>query len=56
MKLGAPQIIWIVNICIYLGIVLAKHGQFREGRHNFFTSLVATVLSFLLMYWGGFFK
>lgn len=50
-----PQLIWLAMNLLSLGCVLAKHGQPEKGNHNFFVSLVLTVLMGLLLYWGGFF-
>lgn len=52
--MGIPQIIWIVLMCIGLGIDLANHGQPRTNT-NFFTSLISAVIAFLILKAGGFF-
>ena len=51
-----PQLIYIALSLISLGIILAKHGEVKDGKHNFFTSLLLTVLVYWLLYEGGFFN
>lgn len=47
----------ILVICalhvLNLGIVLAKHGQPQEGRHNVLHALSALVLIWALLWWAG---
>jgi hypothetical protein len=56
MYLGLPQIIYIGLTLIGLGITMVKHGQPKSGKENFWTTFVATVIVFGLLYWGGFFN
>jgi hypothetical protein len=49
-----PQIIFILLTVLSQGIVLAKHGEPRPP-HSFWTSLIATIISVSICYWGGFF-
>ena len=50
------QVICIITIiCISimgLGFAIAKHGEPKGGNHNFFHSLIAIILVWLL-YWGA---
>ncbi len=55
MTLHAPQLIMLVLMTVALGISLSEHGQERRGTKNFFTDLIATIISFGLLWWGGFF-
>jgi hypothetical protein len=50
----APQIIYLSLVFIGLLLVANQHGQVRAP-HNFWNTLVATVITISLMYWGGFF-
>lgn len=49
-----PQIIMIALIFVSIGINLAKHGEERPA-YNVWTSLIAAIISFMLLWWGGFF-
>ena len=53
--MNAPQIIWIVLITISLTYDLIKHGERKEGRHDFVASVIGAAATFLLLWWGGFF-
>ena len=55
MKLGIPQVIMIVILSAGLGLSLAKHGEPYDSNHNFFTSLIVTIVEVLILYYGGFF-
>lgn len=54
INIGVPQIIWIV-LAIY-GLIdeTINHGKPREP-HNAYIFAISVLLSFLLLYWGGFF-
>jgi hypothetical protein len=54
MRLGTPQIIWLALIFLGLGIDLAKHGEPRSNT-NFWTTLISSIIAFLLLKAGGFF-
>lgn len=55
MKLEWPQITWFVLVLISLGVSVGKHGEPKEGNHNFWYSLIGTVIAFWIFYSGGFF-
>jgi hypothetical protein len=55
MNLGIWQIVILVLMVLTLGVALGKHGQEREP-YNFWLSLIATGIEFLILSWGGFFK
>lgn len=38
---------------INLGITIAKNGEPREGKYNFWVELISTCIMFILMYWAG---
>lgn len=51
-----PQIIFIVISCIGLGVEAQRHGQPRTGNYNVNIVVLATIIQFGLLYWGGFFS
>lgn len=53
--MGAPQIIWLALLLIYLLCVAILHGEKRRGFYNFPVTFVEKLLTFALLYWGGFF-
>jgi len=53
--MGLPQIIFVGLYALSLGCILAKHGEARTGKYNFFTSLFTVSLEMMLLWWGGFF-
>lgn len=55
INLGAPQIIWLVLAVLGLIYETINHGKEREP-HNAYTFAVSAVISFSLLYWGGFFS
>lgn len=54
ITLGIPQIIWIVLAIFGLIYEIINHGEPREP-HNAYTFTIGAFISFLLLYWGGFF-
>ena len=54
ITLGIPQIIWIILAVYGLIDETINHGKPREP-HNAYTFAISVLLSFLLLYWGGFF-
>ena len=54
INLGAPQIIWLVITVFGLINETINHGKEREP-HNAYAFAIGAVISFLLLYWGGFF-
>lgn len=54
INLGIPQIIWFFLAFIGLIVEIINHGKPREP-HNAYTFAISVVISFLLLYWGGFF-
>lgn len=55
MNLQAPQLIYLAMVFMALGLALAKHGEPRTGKINFFSSLFSGIMMLALLYWGGFF-
>ncbi len=57
MSIGLPQAIYLALVLIGIGYEISKHGEMKKpARHNATTSLIATLLIGLLLYWGGFFS
>ena len=54
INIGIPQIIWLVTAVLGLIYEIINHGNQREP-HNAYTFAISVVISFLLLYWGGFF-
>lgn len=54
INLGIPQIIWLVMAIFGLIYEIINHDKPREP-HNAYTFAISVVISFLLLYWGGFF-
>lgn len=54
INIGIPQIIWLVMTIFGLIYEIINHGKPREP-YNAYTYAISAVISFLLLYWGGFF-
>ena len=54
ISLGIPQIVWFIIAAFGLINEVINHGKEREP-HNAYTFAISIVISFLLLYWGGFF-
>lgn len=50
------SIIILVFYAISLGISLANHGKEKEGKENFWTSLISVSIMLYLMYLAGTFN
>ncbi len=50
----ATIILLVINI-LELGIVLAKHGEPKEGNYNFWVELTAAIILMVLYYYAGLF-
>jgi len=51
-----PQIVWLVCVVLVLGLYAWKHGEPRpRTNYGFGGQLFATSLTFVLLYFGGFF-
>lgn len=55
MKFGVWQIIYIGIMCIGLGLNAALHGKPRKDKYNFWTQLVSSAISIVILALGGFF-
>lgn len=54
INIGIPQIIWLVMAIFGLIYEIINYDKPREP-HNAYTFAISVVISFLLLYWGGFF-
>ena len=54
INIGIPQIIWLFLVVIGLMAEIINHGK-PHAPHNAYTLAISVVISFLLLYWGGFF-
>jgi hypothetical protein len=54
--MGVPQIILCALYTLSLGIHLAKHGEPKNDKYNFFGSFITVAIIIGLLLWGGFFK
>ena len=54
--MGWPQIVIIAFLAMDTGMSLAMHGKPREGKYNFWVSLISNGLLALLMWYGGFWR
>ena len=54
INIGIPQIIWLVMAVFGLIYEIINHGKTNQP-HNAYTFAISVVISFLLLYWGGFF-
>lgn len=50
------RITFIVWLALGLGVMLAKHGEPKNGTYSFWVGLVSSVLQLLLLWGGGFFS
>ena len=54
INIGVPQIIWLVMAIFGLIYEIVNHEK-PHVPHNAYTFAISLVISFLLLYWGGFF-
>ena len=50
-----PQIVYLIITAMGVGLALARHGKPKEGKDNFWVSLIATSAVWYLLYVGHFF-
>lgn len=51
MNIGLLVIICL--LCIEVGASLAKHGEQKDLKYNFWTSLISAIIWLLLIKWAG---
>lgn len=52
---NTPQIIVLSLMIIGLLLAANLHGKPKKGDYNFWVTLTSSIITFLLLYWGGFF-
>ena len=50
-----PQIILICLFAMGLGVHIAKHGEDKDSKYNFFIKGLSIIIMSSLLYCGGFF-
>ena len=56
INIGWPEGIMIAFMFMNLFLSAVKHGEPREQNFNFLVTIVSTMLSLMLLYFGGFFS
>lgn len=51
-----PQLILIVLWSLGLGIAIAEHGHAKTKSHNAWTTVIGTIITALILYYGGFWQ
>lgn len=51
---GWPQFIYLALTAIGIGVLLAKHGTLKTGKHDAFSSIAGTAVVFAILYYGRF--
>ena len=54
--MNTPIIILLVLQVLSVGINMAKHGEPKTGKYNFFTSLISMAIVWTLFYYAGIFE
>lgn len=54
--MGVPQILMIALLSFSLALSANKHGKDREGKENFWVTLISLAIHVSLLICGGFFK
>lgn len=50
------KVTFIVLLTMSVGIHLAKHGERRDDKYNFWSALFGAAINLLLLWGGGFFS
>lgn len=56
MELNIWNLIYLILTGASLGIHLAKHGEQRSDKYNFWNYLIASSIIIFVLYKGGFFN
>lgn len=49
-----PQLIFIFISLVGIGLTIREHSNPRTEKHNAFSTIIGTVLTQFILYWGGF--
>ena len=52
--MNGAQITVLILYALSDGIALAMHGKPKEGKYNFFSSLIGSAIMMAILAWGGF--
>lgn len=55
LDIGLPQILLLGLMALGAGVRLAQYGKPNTGTYNFYTALIAKVITVGILIWGGFF-
>ena len=50
-----PQLIYLLIIVVGFTINCMKHGKPQTGNYNGWLSFLASIITLLILWWGGFF-
>jgi hypothetical protein len=56
INIGWPEGIWIGLVMSGLIVSAVFHGEPKKGKYSFPVTFTSTIISLLLLLWGGFFK
>jgi len=56
MYLGIHQMIVMGITILSLGIEIQRHGTPKDGNNNAWIHVIANILMYTLLWWGGFFR
>jgi hypothetical protein len=56
VNLGWPQLIYLVLSLIGLYVAVSAHGTPKRGTENAWPAVAGLVISWALLWWGGFFQ
>lgn len=51
----APQLIYLTLSLVGIGICIARYGQPKRDQYDLTDVLIAPLLAYALLWWGGFF-
>lgn len=54
--LGVPQLVFITLYLFGLFCAVSEHGKPKSGFNNAWITLLAIIINFSILIWGGFFK
>ena len=50
-----PQLVYLAMSLMGMGLAMARHGQPKTGKNNFWSDIFITAIIFYILYSGGFF-
>lgn len=56
MNIQAPQLVYIGLVVLGLGYSLARNGEPKKDNYSFGYTLFSSIVTILILYWGGFFS